>query len=288
VIFDGARISPRDPTSARARFPAAGHGVREIAADPPTEAACCERSRCSKNAMRTAPRRGRQPLVELRRRRARAGRLRRGARSHTTRARDLRPLRARRLRTPARARTPPKSERRTSCAAITAAPRRVPSRARGRDGGVPPVEVATYLNGLAIVYKYLARYTEAARLSARRCASWSRPPARACALASILHTSRPRAQRAEGSRALEPFARRGLAIRRRALGAEHPDVAADARRLGAILHGCDASTSGAAAAPGHARLRAHPRQHHFEVGFNLGEPGGAPARDRTPRRGRPA
>jgi tetratricopeptide (TPR) repeat protein len=137
---------------------------------------------------------------------------------------------------------------------------------------LPVGERATYMNGLAIVYKYTARYDEAARLykSALRTLERLGGPNHP-ALASILHNlgglehARGRFARAE------PWARRGLTIRRRALGASHPDVAADAAALGAILHGTQKYQEAERLLRGAITVyeRALGKQ-HFEVGFNLG------------------
>jgi tetratricopeptide (TPR) repeat protein len=137
---------------------------------------------------------------------------------------------------------------------------------------LPADEVATYANGLAIVYKYSARYDEAARLykdALRRIerAGGRRHPA----LAAILHNlgglehARGRFARAE------PYARRGLAIRTKSLTKRHPDVAADEAALAAILHGLAKFDEAERLFRGAiAVFERTLGKKHFEVGFNLG------------------
>jgi tetratricopeptide (TPR) repeat protein len=137
---------------------------------------------------------------------------------------------------------------------------------------LPADEVPTFSNGLAIVYKYLARYADASRLykDALRRTERARGP-RHPALASILHNlgglehARGRFARAE------PYARRGLAIRKSSVERGHPDIAADEAALAAILHGMARFREAERLFRGAIRLfeRTLGKQ-HFEVGFNLG------------------
>jgi tetratricopeptide (TPR) repeat protein len=102
-----------------------------------------------------------------------------------------------------------------------------------QDGELLIVQAA---NGLAVLYKYTARFDEAEALYRRALdiVDARRAPRHVDAatlwhnLAGLDH-SRGRHARAE------PAARRAVEIRTRALGAVHPDVAADAAALGAIL-----------------------------------------------------
>ena len=137
---------------------------------------------------------------------------------------------------------------------------------------LPRIEQPATLNGLAVVYKYLARYPEAVRLYRAALAILERAYGRnAAELTPILHNlgglAHAEGRFAEGV----PFARRGLAIRQRTSGRNHPDTAADAAALAALLHG--AGELAEAERLFRAAIRVYERTYgkeHFEVGFNLG------------------
>ena len=137
-------------------------------------------------------------------------------------------------------------------------------------------ELATAMNGLAVVYKYTSRFNEAGRLYRSALAITKRTQGpNACAVASILHNlgglEHSRGRFAKG----EPFARRSVAIRERALGANHPDVAADVAALAALLDGQGTPRKRKEAEVLYRRaidvFRRRFGRAHFEVGFNLGQ-----------------
>jgi tetratricopeptide (TPR) repeat protein len=124
------------------------------------------------------------------------------------------------------------------------------------------------LNGLAMVCKYTARYAEAGRLY-RRALPLARASRDTALVASIYHNLGG-LEHALGRFALaEPFARRSVRLRVRALGQAHPDVAADKAALAAILDGrgkdAEAEALYREAIGCFAR---HLGARHFEVGFN--------------------
>jgi tetratricopeptide (TPR) repeat protein len=99
---------------------------------------------------------------------------------------------------------------------------------------LPPAERAAVLNNLGVLDKFAGRFAEAEELYGRALAL------AACdepSLAAILH-NQAGLEHARGDHAAgEPLARRGLEIRERLLGREHPDVASDLAQLAAIVHG---------------------------------------------------
>jgi tetratricopeptide (TPR) repeat protein len=105
---------------------------------------------------------------------------------------------------------------------------------------LPEEEAATSMNGLAIVYKYTAKFDEALKLYRGALAILERitkDPDADPAIATVQHNlgglehSRGRFSRGE------PHARRSVEIRERAAGKDHPAVAADVAALAAILDG---------------------------------------------------
>jgi len=139
-----------------------------------------------------------------------------------------------------------------------------------------PDDAAAAMNGLAILYKYTSRFTEAQRLYRSALAITRRTRGRAdCGVAAILHNlgglEHARGRFAKG----EPLARQSVAIRRRALGAGHPDVAADMAALAAILDGQDEPGKRREAETLYRRaIEIFERtlgRAHLEVGFNLGQ-----------------
>jgi tetratricopeptide (TPR) repeat protein len=103
--------------------------------------------------------------------------------------------------------------------------------------GPGDAEVAAVLNNLGVLYKDQGRYDEAERLYQRARAILVAREEESLDLATLYHNlgglEHARGRCARG----EPLARRGLEIRERALGPGHPDVAADAAALAAILDG---------------------------------------------------
>jgi len=110
-------------------------------------------------------------------------------------------------------------------------------RAAERALGPADIEVAAALNNLGVLYKDQGRYDEAESVYQRARAILVAREEESLELATLYHNlgglEHARGRCARG----EPLARRGLEIRERALGPEHPDVAADAAALAAILDG---------------------------------------------------
>ena len=126
-------------------------------------------------------------------------------------------------------------------------------------------------NLLGMVCKHTARWAAGARCYRRAIALLRGRPGSGLALASLLHNVAGLDHaRGRFARAIAP-ARRGLALRQRLLGPGHPDVAADAAALAAILDG--AGKTREAERLYRRALRVYERTlgpAHFEVGFNLG------------------
>jgi tetratricopeptide (TPR) repeat protein len=136
---------------------------------------------------------------------------------------------------------------------------------------LPEGELAGPLNLLGILGKYQARYDEAARAYGRVISILRKQRASALALSTVYHNMAG-LEHARGrfDRAIGP-ARKGLAMRRRALGANHVDVAADVAALAAILSG--AGQRREAERLYKRALRVFERKlgrGHFEVALNLG------------------
>ena len=111
-------------------------------------------------------------------------------------------------------------------------------RAVKRARSIGPLEQAASNNALGMLFKYIGRHAEAARLYHEALDLLeAQLGAHDVRLAPILHNigglEHARARYAAG----EPHARRGLAIRRRALGRDHITVACDEVALGALLEG---------------------------------------------------
>src|SRR6185295_7823516 len=107
-------------------------------------------------------------------------------------------------------------------------------RCDGRDG----VLVMAMLNRLGMIHKYQARFADARRVFTRALAiARTRLRAGDVAFAVLFHNLGG-LEHARGHFArAEVWARRGLALRARALGVEHRDVARDLAALAAILDG---------------------------------------------------
>jgi tetratricopeptide (TPR) repeat protein len=104
---------------------------------------------------------------------------------------------------------------------------------RAQDGELLIVQAA---NGLAVLYKYTARFDEAEALYRRALDIVDARLGRGHVAAATLWHNLAGLDHSRGRHArAEPAARRAVEIRTRALGAVHPDVAADAAALGAIL-----------------------------------------------------
>lgn len=108
--------------------------------------------------------------------------------------------------------------------------------------GCESAEVATLLNNLGVVCKYLGRYREAGRHYRRALRILAKLGASPTTLASLYHNlgglEHARGRFARG----EPWARTSVALRERELGPRHPEVAADLAALAALLVGqgkCD-------------------------------------------------
>ncbi len=126
------------------------------------------------------------------------------------------------------------------------------------------------LNGLGVVCKYTGRFAEGLR-HYRLAAEIARSARDRIAYATVLHNiagiEHERGRYAEA----EPTARKGLALRRRALGRTHPAVAADEAALAAILAGVGKNAE--AAVLFRRALRTFARAlgpKHVEVGLTLG------------------
>lgn len=146
-------------------------------------------------------------------------------------------------------------------------------------------DVAGALNDLAVVCKYTSRFDEAGRLyrEALRLTTRGSRGSENGSVATILHNlgGLEHARRRFGR--AEPYARKSLVLRERALGRRHPDVAADAAALAAILHGLCARSKDRASASRYKREAASLYRRalevfaikfgkrHVEVGFNLGQ-----------------
>jgi tetratricopeptide (TPR) repeat protein len=101
------------------------------------------------------------------------------------------------------------------------------------------VEICSVWNELGVLYKNMGRFDEAGQVYARALAiARNRPGARDDAVIATLYHNLGGLEHARGRYAAgEPLARRGLAIRERLLGPNHPDVAADLAALAPILDG---------------------------------------------------
>jgi tetratricopeptide (TPR) repeat protein len=144
-------------------------------------------------------------------------------------------------------------------------------------------DVAGALNDLAIVCKYTARFDEAGRLYREALRLTTRAGGADARVATILHNlgglEHARGRFSRG----EPYARKSVVLRERAVGRMHPDVAADAAALAAILHGLCARSKERSAASRYEREAASLYRRalrifatsfgdrHVEVGFNLGQ-----------------
>ena len=95
----------------------------------------------------------------------------------------------------------------------------------------------TAVNSLAVLFKYSGRFDDAAALYERALAAAERTGASDESLATLLHNiaglEHARGDYARG----EPAARRSVELRERALGPDHPAVAADVAALAAIVDG---------------------------------------------------
>jgi len=140
---------------------------------------------------------------------------------------------------------------------------------------LPAIERVVAMNGLAVACKYTARWAEAARLyrgALRLVERSSRGADRDAALATLFHNlgglelARGRARRAE------PFARRAVTLRERAMGARHPATALDVAALAAVV---DAAGRHAEAERLYRRaiavFEATFGKAHVEVAFNLAQ-----------------
>ena len=104
--------------------------------------------------------------------------------------------------------------------------------------GATDVLVGAILNDLGIVHKYQGRFDEAERAYRRAHGIFLAARAEVSNELAALYHNRGGLEHARGRLAGgEPFARRGLELRERTLGPDHPAVAADAAALGAILDG---------------------------------------------------
>jgi tetratricopeptide (TPR) repeat protein len=103
--------------------------------------------------------------------------------------------------------------------------------------GADDEDVVTAVNSLAVLFKYSGRFDDAAVLYARALAAAERSGASDESLATLLHNvgglEHARGDYARG----EPAARRSVELRERALGPDHPAVAADVAALAAIVDG---------------------------------------------------
>ena len=108
-------------------------------------------------------------------------------------------------------------------------------RCAGRANAADHLDTARALNGLAVCYKYLARFDEAETLYVQAIAIARQRGADDQLLATILHNRGGLAHAAGRSGEGEPFARESVRLRTRALGPHHPDVATDLAALAALL-----------------------------------------------------
>ncbi len=103
--------------------------------------------------------------------------------------------------------------------------------------GTDDEDVVTAVNSLAVLFKYSGRFDDAAALYERALAAAERAGASDESLATLLHNigglEHARGDYARG----EPAARRSVELRERALGPDHPAVAADVAALAAIVDG---------------------------------------------------
>lgn len=98
--------------------------------------------------------------------------------------------------------------------------------------------VGAVLNDLGMVHKYQGRFDEAERAHRRAHAVFLAARGEvALELAALYHNRGGLEHARRRDAGGEPFARRGLEIRERTVGPDHPAVAADAAALGAILNG---------------------------------------------------
>ncbi len=103
--------------------------------------------------------------------------------------------------------------------------------------GGEDADVLTALNSLAVLYKYNGRFDEAAALYQRALGAAEKAGAEDESLATLLHNIGG-LEHARGNYAAgEPPARRSVELRERALGPDHPHVAADLAALAAIVDG---------------------------------------------------
>src|SRR5258706_5248476 len=104
--------------------------------------------------------------------------------------------------------------------------------------GPTDVVAGAVLNDLGMVHKYQGRFDEAERAYRRAHAIFLAARGELSLELAALYHNRSGLEHARGRHAGgEPFARRGLEFRERALGPDHPAVAADAAALAAILDG---------------------------------------------------
>ena len=108
--------------------------------------------------------------------------------------------------------------------------------------GTDDEDVVTAVNSLAVLFKYSGRFDDAAGLYQRALAAAERTGASDESLATLLHNigglEHARGDYARG----EPAARRSVELRERALGPNHPTVAADVAALAAISTDSDGTT----------------------------------------------
>jgi tetratricopeptide (TPR) repeat protein len=103
--------------------------------------------------------------------------------------------------------------------------------------GTEDEDCVTALNSLAVVFKYSGRFDEAAGLYDRALRAAELAGAGDDTLATLLHNIGG-LEHARGNYAAgEPAARRSVELRERALGPDHPSVAADVAALAAIIDG---------------------------------------------------
>jgi tetratricopeptide (TPR) repeat protein len=98
-------------------------------------------------------------------------------------------------------------------------------------------DVVTAVNSLAVLFKYSGRFDESAALYARALAATEAAGAGDDALATLLHNIGGLEHARGNFAAGEPAARRSVELRERALGPDHPAVAADLAALAAIVDG---------------------------------------------------
>lgn len=130
-------------------------------------------------------------------------------------------------------------------------------------------ELASALNNLAVVGKFLGRWDEAKRFY-QRALRITRRLGNASDIASILHNlGGLEHARRRFSRGI-PYAREGLALREQACGKQHVAVAADAAALAALLEGAgELDEARRLYRYALATYKKNLGPTHFEVGFNL-------------------